>query len=144
MKKPLKVLSSSALVAALAVSSLTPVAVSANETTANYTVQDVVFQDGDMLAKILLTDYSEALVFGDVSDDPVHVIYPNGNMYKLEDYTEELTFSDDPQAVYEALAGKEVKQDVYEGYIDEDGKVKAKVDEQPEDRLNETFFYNVA
>lgn len=147
MKKPFKVLTSSALAATLAVSAITPAIVLADENAEEYVVQDVVFLDGDKLAEIPFEDYSTALEFEEINDEVMFVRYPNGKTFKFEDYSTEFDFADyNPEETYKSLLAnsEELTDKIYEGYIDEDGKVRVKADEQPEDRLNETFFYNVA
>lgn len=147
MKKPLKVLSAGALATVFAASALTPVAAATVEDNKvdQYVLQDVVFHDGDKLAKIPFSLYTKELAFKTIDDQVAYVMYPNGEMYDLALYTKELAFNNnDAKATYEALKDNAIEEEVYEGYIDDKGKVRAKADEQPEDRLNETFFYNAA
>ena len=133
------------MISALAVSSLVPAAVASadDKQTSQYEVAELVFETDGKLAKVDIADYLEEVGFG-FKDDAKYVIYPNGEAYAVSDYLEEFGFvGDDLKQVYENLkANGATDEKIYQGYF-EDGKIVIK-DEQPEDRLNETFFYNVA
>jgi len=148
MKKPLKVLSATALASVMAVSTLTPVAAAEQPSKeANYEIKEFIFVDGEKLAKLSIDEYGLAHMLSEVKDEIKYITYNDDKTYTLDDYALEYMLNgQDAEAAKAELDSsyEAVSQKIYEGYIDEDGKVRVKADEQPEDRLNETFFYNVA
>ena len=147
MKKPLKVLSATALASVMMAGTLVPVAAAATpEQNNQYKIENIVFKDGENLAYLSVADYNMSVALNEVNDTVAYVTYPDGSTYPLEDYNMSYVLSETAEDVKKDLEenSQAVEDKIYEGYIDDNGKVRAKVDEQPEDRLNETFFYNVA
>ena len=145
MKKPFKVLTTSAMVAALAATSLIPVAAAQAEET--LTISDVVFVSVEgPLAKVDMSTYNFALGEKVVNPkDVTHILLSSGEAYPMSAYNFALGESEgNNQKAIELLKANvdPITDEVLPGEIQEDGTVT--VGEQPEDRLNETFFYNVA
>jgi len=149
MSKPLKVLSTAALASVFAASALVPTAVveaaEPQETVAAKTIENVIFKTKDgQLAYISLDLYMKAHSTI-ITEGPTYIKGDNEVYYDLEDYMKAFSAGKDLEKTLAILHSKDkglAIDKVVEGKIT-DKEVVAK-DEQPEDRLNETFFYNVA
>ena len=133
------------MVAALAATSLTPVAAAQVEET--LTISDVVFVSVEgPLAKVDMSTYNFALGEKVVDAKNVtHILLNSGEAYPMSAYNFALGESagNNQKAIDLLKANVDpITDEVLPGTIQEDGSVT--VDEQPEDRLNETFFYNFA
>ena len=150
MKKPLKVLSSAALATVFTASTLVPVAAAEAKVPVEATqLEDITLKTEDgKLAYISYEEYAEALTAKIVSVKGItHIGAADGSRYSYEDFSEALSAAKNVEKALELLyksGSQDNDAEIYEGFFDEDNKLQAKVDEQPEDRLNETFFYNVA
>lgn len=127
-------------------STLVPVATVSADVPAAKEVKNAVFVDGKgNILTLDILDYADEFIFlKDIvkSEQFQYVQADNGLFYDLLDYADEFgTNGKDVAAAFAALDPIDLA-DAKEGKV-EDGLVVAK-DEQPEDRLNETFFYNVA
>ena len=148
LKKPIKVLSSTALASVLAATTLVPVvsAEAPQDVPADAKIlADVLVEvDGKVLSLDLRT-YQSALSQNYVSSKQIkYVRAKEGSTYPLRAYQSARGQTNSiPEALeYLYLKGFQVDlKDIPNGIV-EDGKIIP--DEQPEDRLNETFFYNAA
>lgn len=147
MRKPFKVMTTTSMVAALAATSLVPVAVSADvkEDTVAKNIENTVFSyDGKENLEISFTDYRQASSAGLLdSKGLTYIKGDNGKYYLFSDYRQAYNFTENVEETFKILEPVELKN-VKAGEIDTDSKKVVAKDEQPEDRLNETFFYNVA
>lgn len=142
LKKPLKVLSTAGLATVFATSALVPVAAAEQPVEQNLEVTEyAVVKDGKILT-VSVEAYGDYLVESDVEEVQAYGV--DGKYFNVEDFGDFLVEYGTVEATVEALekAGKALTEEVVDGEII-DGEIVAK-DEQPEDRLNETFFYNVA
>lgn len=151
MKKPFKVLSAMSLAGVFAASSIVPVA--AAEAEVNMTIEKVYLENDSKLYEAQYEDYNDASLDG-VNFSEVAISVAD-DVYSLEDFNEasmEAEAEGDTSLAniltilldrdyYEPLKDFEVNGTF--DYI-EDEDQWGYIDEQPEDRLNETFFYNVA
>ena len=148
MGKQLKKIAKYSMTAVLATSALVPsaVAFAADEKPVAKDVTHIVVENESGLVKLNLEDYGTALALGIMKDTDVkYVVADNGEIFSLEDYGTALALSDNAkEKALEVLAKDSLQQDVKvkEGTISEDGK--AVTDETPEEKVNETFFYNLA
>lgn len=143
MKKPLKVLSSTALAAALMSSSLVPAAVMAAEDQQQVSLDAVVLENDGKLYTAELGNYIEASTEQfSMSEKYVQV---GDKYFTVEDFIEAQVEAGSLDETAKLLQDsyKPVSLDIAGQFIAEDGNWIYQ-DEQPEDRLNETFFYNVA
>lgn len=143
MKKPLKVLSSTALAAALMSSSLVPAAVMAAEDQQEVNLDAVVLENDGKFYTAELESYVEASTEQfSMSEKFVQV---GEKYFTVEDFIEAQVEAGNLDDTAKLLQDsyKPVSVNIDGKLIAEDGKWIYQ-DEQPEDRLNETFFYNVA
>ena len=146
MAKPYNVISKTAMIAALTASSLMPAAVQASEVKdVATTIEDTIFTyDDKEFLSIPFDEYREAVSADVISPEGYKYIKAdNGKYYSFEDYREAVSAFDTLEEAFNVLEPVNLDA-VKEGMIDVDSKKVVAKDEQPEDRLNETFFYNVA
>ena len=146
MKKPLNVLSKTALAAVFASSAIIPTAVQAAETPVEYTLNEVVLEKSDKLYVAELPDYLEANTEG-FEMFPAYV-KAGDKYYKMANYVEAAVEVNNNMTEAASMLNKyyDPVELEFNGVLDvnEDGWYFKDHDEQPEDRLNETFFYNFA
>lgn len=145
LKKPFNTLSKSAFAAVIASSALVPVAAQAAEAT--QPIEGVVVKTADgQFASLSFEKYQEALAVGILSaKDITHVVGNDNKNYTMEKYQEALAITGNLTAAMEKLEevnAEDKDSKVLEGEI-KDGKVVV-ADETPEEKVNETFFYNLA
>lgn len=147
MGKQLKKIAKYSMAAALASSALVPsaVALAADEKPATEVV-NIVVKNEQGLVKLNLMQYNTMLALGKMKDTDIqYVVADNGEVYSLKDYNTILALTGNSSSAFEKLkeenAGKP-DLEIKEGSITEDGK--AVTDETPEEKVNETFFYNLA
>jgi len=150
MKKPFNVLSKASMIAAITASSIIPVAVSAAEVEQQAVDLEMVLLEKDgKYFEISVEEYLSEKSFG-TGFEPVKLVQSSeGKYYKLDDYLSYKAFINGEITETFADLDEDNKEVVLERVgkvvIDEKtGEVSYVLDEQPEDRLNETFFYNVA
>ena len=147
MKKPLKVLSSTALAAVFTATSLVPVA-AASETAESVTFDLVVLEKDGNYYEIDKSEYYAEKLLG-TEFAPFKIVKSSeGKYYKKDDfYSYKLITSTITEAFQELDVDKKALDLGKTGKVvidEKTGEVSYVLDEQPEDRLNETFFYNVA
>lgn len=146
MVKPYKVLSKASMAAVIAASAIVPAA-TASAADVQKEVEYVVFEKDGQLLKLTLDDYAVAYTLGKINktEQVKYVQDTKGTVYLLDDYAVAYTLTNkDVDKAFDRLAkeNKEVKVDnVADGKI-VDGKVVG--DETSEEKVNETFFYNLA
>ena len=137
-------MSTASLAAVFAASAIVPVA--SAEAAQALDIEKVVFTQDGNLVTLTYEDYLEALEAGVLKSELTHVQATDGKVYSYENYVEALEVSkNDPAAALGLLnkSGDEIKNPkLSEGQVDKDGNVVA--DETPEEKVNETFFYNLA
>lgn len=136
------------MAAVLASSALVPTMVAQAADTQAVNVKEVVFEYQGKLLQLPLVEYLDAESLGELDGtQAVKYIKDNkGNAYNLIDYLDAYALNDNNvEAAFKELETekKEVTldQEVTDGKI-VDGKVVG--DETPEEKVNETFFYNLA
>ncbi|KFL42825.1 hypothetical protein CH76_10270 [Lysinibacillus sp. BF-4] len=144
MTKPFKTLSTAALAAVFASSALVPVA-SAEAPAAAASVEKVVVEQDGKLIEITQKEYIDLFLAG--KEPKVKFITLNDEKtYTVEQYTDAfLSNSLDNDKALEQLSEKATAvtpENVLPGKVNEDGQIVA--DETPEEKVNETFFYNLA
>lgn len=148
MNKPYNVISKAAMIAAISASTIVPVAVSAAETTTVDLEMVLLEKDGNYF-EISLREYLSESSFG-TKFEPVKLVQSTeGKYYYLTDYLSYKSFvNGEIEATFEDLEEDEKAielEKIGKVVIDQEtGDVSYVLDEQPEDRLNETFFYNFA
>lgn len=145
MNKPFKVLSATSLATVMAASALIPVAsVSANEIQELDVAEFAIVKDGKIL-KVSADEYNETLLIQGFAEEATAFGLTNDKYYEANDYNEALLILGTEEEALADLDNSDLELDLptVDAYLDEEGYFQAK-DEQPEDRLNETFFYNVA
>lgn len=148
MGKQLKKIAKYSMAAALASSALVPsaVALAADEKEVATDISFVVVKNEQGLIKLDLEAYNAALAFDEIKDTDVqYVVADNGDIFTLDAYNAELAFADSPAEALKTLTENNAAKDIVvkDGKISEDGKAVAE-DETPEEKVNETFFYNLA
>lgn len=148
MGKQLKKIAKYSMAAALATSALVPsaVAFAADEKAVAKDISYVVVKNEQGLIKLNLSEYSSALAFDEIKDTDIqYIVADNGDIFTLAAYAAELAFANSPEEALKSLTDQNAAQDVAvkDGSISEDGKAVAE-DETPEEKVNETFFYNLA
>ncbi|WP_108307357.1 hypothetical protein [Metalysinibacillus jejuensis] len=150
MGKQLKKIAKYSMAAALATSALVPsaVALAADEKAVAKDITKVVVKNAnDVLVELDIQNYGAALLFDTIVDTDIkYIVADNGDVYDLQDYGQALLFNDTKEGALESLKDKAVDVntlDIKEGTISEDGKAVPN-DETPEEKVNETFFYNLA
>lgn len=136
------------MAAVLASSALVPTMVAQAADTSVVSVSEVVFEYQGQLLQLPLVEYLDAESLGDLDGtQSVKYIKDNkGNVYNLVDYLDAYALNNNSaeEAFKELQADKKevtLEQEIADGKI-VDGKVVA--DETPEEKVNETFFYNLA
>ena len=149
MKKPIKVLSAASLAAVFSATAIVPVAAQAAEQPVNLTEQVILEVEGKLVA-VSLQDFKAAKTAKldwAKNENIKSVVTSEGEVYKLEDFKAAKTAAKgDPVKTLEILQDEKLQQDTEysEAEVSEEDGSLIIADEQPEDRLNETFFYNVA
>ena len=134
------------MAAVIAASAVVPVAAQAAE--AEQSIKDVALKTEDgKIAKLSLEVYKKALAGKAIkTEDVTHVIANNGKAYPMEAYKKALAGAKgDTNLALETLEKKEANDtttSIFEGEI-KNGKLVAK-DGTSEEKVNETFFYNLA
>lgn len=141
MKKVVK----TSLAAVLVASAIVPAATAEAAQTQN--VQDfVVSKDGKNLT-VNTTLFNEAIVEGMIKGNDVTFIKStNGKIYSKTNFDEALVEANgnvEAALVMLEKANLEVELTTVEGEFNTNGELVAK-DETPEEKVNETFFYNLA
>ena len=152
MNKPFKVLSSVALASVMSVSALTPVAAAEN-TQEQINVQEFIFENHEgYTVKVSLDMYNAAFDLGAIDTKNNKFVKGTDNQYySIDKYNAAFDIAGTPEGAMKILAEKnqheiDVEEDkIYSAEFNKDTKqFDAIIDDQPEDRLNETFFYNFA
>lgn len=149
MKKPIKVLSAASLAAVFTATAIVPVAAQAAEQPVNLTEQVILEVEGKLVA-VSLQDFKDAKTVEldwAKNENIKSVVTSEGEVYKLKDFKDAKTVAEnDPVKTLEILQDEKLQQDTEysEAEVSEEDGSLIIADEQPEDRLNETFFYNVA
>jgi len=147
VKKPFKVMSAAGMIAVMASSTITPVMAAENPVSQGSIAEYAIIQN-DQILKVSVNDYDEALMELEDKVTKVQVYITNtGKAYLVKDFDEALmeangNVSDAIKMLAEDEESLELTYAQKDSYINDDGKFV--YDEQPEDRLNETFFYNFA
>ena len=144
MTKPFKTLSTAALAAVFASSALVPVA-SAEAPAEAIAVEKVIVEQEGKLIEITMSEYVNLFLSG--KEPTVKFITLNDEKtYTVEQYADAfLANSLDNEKALEQLAEKATPttpENVLPGKVDENNQIVA--DETPEEKVNETFFYNLA
>lgn len=147
MKKPFKVMSGISMAALFTVSSIVPVAASENPQEAVVLENFVLEKDGNYYS-INPNQYTDFKTLG-VDFAPLVLAQSNeGKLAKINDYSDYKTLTSTVDEAFKELEKANLTFEVEKigkVVVDEStGNVEYILDEQPEDRLNETFFYNVA
>lgn len=143
MAKPFKKLSATGLAAALVASSIVP-AVSAETPAAAPAVQDVVVKQDGKLISISMDDYSTLLGAGK-TPEIAFITLNNGETFDIEQFGDALGATLELNKALTYLADEATPatpENVLTGSVDEKGNIVA--DQTPEEKVNETFFYNLA
>jgi len=145
MKKPMKTLSTAALATLFATTAIVPVAAADTPAEAQYEIEHVVLDNEGKNYTVSLADFNEAV--GENVEMKVAHVKVNGKYYTLADFNEAVGESDSLEEALKSLEESYDEVDLnVDGTFDFDEETGDWVyqDAQPEDRLNETFFYNVA
>lgn len=146
MNKPFKTLSTAALAAVFASSALVPVASAEVAPAQAASLSKIIVEYNGQNVALTVSDYSDLLDAGKINPATVkYVELSTGDKYTLDAYSEALDALSNVEDTAEYLAEKgtpsEVK-DVKDGTI-KDGEIQVE-DGTPEEKVNETFFYNLA
>ena len=122
MNKPFKILSSTAMAAALATTALVPTAAAEtpSEVPAPATqLAEVIFDDNGQLVSLDVMTYAQALAANAVDSKPTHVSAKDGSVYPVSLYVQALAAEKSPAKALEVLykAGKSVDVNVVTGKI---------------------------
>lgn len=148
MGKQLKKIAKYSMATALATSALVPsaVAFAADEKVVATDITKVVVEnEKGQLVELDLEQYSRAALMGAMKDTDIkYVVANNDEVYDLEQYSRALLMNAGNKEVALELIKEDAIKDapILKGEISEDGKAVA--DETPEEKVNETFFYNLA
>ena len=143
MKKPLNVLSKSAMAAVLASSALVPVAVQAAE--APVSVDKILVEKDGKIFELSYDVFNE--LTGEGHEFKIVNVVVNNKTFKVEDFNEAFGES---ETLAEATATLDAEELYHPVKVDVAGNVTAGEngpqfnDETPEEKVNETFFYNLA
>ncbi|CEA01895.1 hypothetical protein BN1050_01061 [Metalysinibacillus saudimassiliensis] len=148
MAKKIKKFGATTLAAVLASSALVPAALAADPVQQQQVDEVVIVKDGKNIT-VTLDKYEAALRAEIFTGSEVKYVVSGEKIYKLTDYETALRSSDN-NTPEEAIALLSKNDDKYaqknlqtvEGEI-KNGELVAK-DETPEEKVNETFFYNLA
>lgn len=133
--------------AVLAASAIVPVASAAPAAPAAEaaTISHVVFTtESGQLASLPMDKYNAALSAGAITAKPTHVQLSDGKAYTMEQYNGALSASAGSVEEATKLLAEKAKPttaEVTEGKVSNGNVV---TDETPEEKVNETFFYNLA
>lgn len=144
MSKQGKKVTALSAAAVLAASAIVPVAATAAPAQAQEIDYVIFTTDSGKLASLPMEDYDLALGAGIVAVEPTHVQLTDGSVYDMDDFNLALGATNNLEEAIALLIenGSKVTSEVKPGEIN-DGKVVIG-DETPEEKVNETFFYNLA
>ena len=146
LTKPYKLYSKASMAAILATAAIVPAATASAEAVQTDVAKVVFEQDGKTLS-LPVKEYNKAKALGtlDGTQEVKYVTDTKGNSYLASDYKKAFALNGKDKAeALNKLAADNKQQDlpnITEGKI-VDGKVVS--DETPEEKVNETFFYNLA
>lgn len=143
MKKPFNVLSKTTMAAFLATSALVPAAVAHAEESVN--IEEIIVAHEGKIYSVSFEDFNE-MMDEDASFEILQVKF-GGKYYSFEDFssaideTTSLTETKNLLEEYEYDFSEEYPVD---GVVENNGQGPEFKDETPEEKVNETFFYNLA
>ena len=143
MKKPFKTLSSATLAAVFAASAIVPVA--SAEAATNKQIDEVVFSKDKELISLTAVEYNDAFEAGLLANDTISHIKVGDKYFTAEQFNDAFEAQSNLEEAIKLLEEKATPaelKDVTQGTI-KDGQLVGK-DETPEEKVNETFFYNLA